>query len=128
MEAGLVFSKCGGHLYWHVPADRSQVLLPDSSSLWDVLWASREILGGFAHTHPWDGPAAPSQTDLTSFVAIESGLGRRLLWPIVTFTDVQFVYWEDAQKDYACRPRVPLQFTLSIPDAELIQRLRELSR
>lgn len=91
METALVFDLHGNTIHWHEPQGRSGGSLPDSRSLWDVLWENRERLGGVAHTHPWDGPAHPSGTDTTTFDAIERGLGKRLLWPVVTFTDVVYV-------------------------------------
>lgn len=86
IETALVFDKDGHVIYWHEPPGRSGGSLPDSRSLWDILWEWRNSLGGIAHTHPWDGPTSPSGTDLSTFRAIEVGLGKRLLWPIITMT------------------------------------------
>jgi hypothetical protein len=47
-------------------------------------------LGGVAHSHPWEGEAHPSGTDVSTFRAIELGLGKRLLWPIVTLSEVRY--------------------------------------
>jgi len=89
-EVALVFDAEGKTLFWHEPQDSSHGI-EDSQDLWDVLWENRHRLGGVAHTHPWDGEAAPSQTDLTTFAAVEKGLGKRLMWPVVTFTDVAYI-------------------------------------
>ncbi len=91
MEVALVFDLNGNTIHWHEPPGRSGGSIPDTRSLWDILWENRERLGGVAHTHPWDGPAYPSHTDLTTFDAIERGLGKHLLWPVVTFTEVLYV-------------------------------------
>jgi len=124
METGLVFSSHGSALYWHVPPDRSGGALPDSRDLWEVLWTNREILGGVAHTHPWNGEAHPSQTDVTTFAAVEAGLGERLVWPIVTFSVVGYFTWVGPGRlDYGELER--RRFRLNRDD---IERLRDLSR
>lgn len=92
IETALVFDKLGQTLYWHEPKGRSGGALPDDVTLWDFLWEHRNEIGGVAHTHPWDGDAYPSHTDVTTFAAIEQGLGRKLIWPVVTFTDVAYLY------------------------------------
>ena len=93
METALVFDRQGKTLHWHEPPGRSGGSLPDSPDLWAVIWDNRDQLGGVAHTHPWKGPAAPSHTDVTTFRAIEQGLGSLLLWPIVTFTEVKYMVY-----------------------------------
>ena len=82
-EVALVFDKQGNPMRW---SDGGGASLPDSSDLWAFLWEHREEIGGVAHTHPWDGPTGPSGTDMTTYVAIESGLGKKLIWPIITMT------------------------------------------
>lgn len=107
VEVALVFGPRGKAIYWHEPPKRSATSLPDSRTLWGVLWDYRDELGGVAHTHPWMGPASPSGTDLTTFAAIELGLGKRLLWPIVTLSEVRyFAYQEESQK----YDEVPIDF------------------
>ena len=124
MEAGLVFSFHGDPLYWHTPEDRTSGSLPDSRALWDFLWLHRAIVGGVAHTHPWSGSAAPSNTDVTTFAAIEAGLGERFVWPIVTFTEVKYYTWNGSGRhEYGEMER--RRFRLDRND---IERLRELSR
>jgi hypothetical protein len=102
MEAALVFDKWGVPIYWHTPPDRTMSSLPDSRGLWEVLWDNRADLGGVAHTHPWSGFSGPSQTDVTTFAAVEAGLGQRLIWPVVTFTHINYLVWIGPGKhDYA---------------------------
>lgn len=91
METALVFDRNGKTICFHEPAGRTSGSIPDTQSLWDIVWENRENLGGVAHTHPWNGPAHPSMTDLDTFSANERGLGQHLLWPVVTFTDVVYV-------------------------------------
>jgi len=124
METALVFSKWGSPLHWHVPPDRSMGAIPDSKDLWQILWDSREFLGGVAHTHPWIGAASPSQTDVTTLAAIEAGLGQRLVWPIVTFSEIAYFKWMGPERlDYlgAFQRRFRIR-------REDIEQLRELSK
>lgn len=86
-EVAVVFDKDANPLFWTVGSGGA---IEDSRSLWDVLWDNRENVMGVAHTHPWPGPTGPSGTDVTTFTAIESGLGKKLLWPIVTMTHEHF--------------------------------------
>jgi hypothetical protein len=100
-EAALVFDRWGVPIHWHVPPDRSEVYLPDSRNLWEILWKNREDLGGVAHTHPWTGEPSPSHTDVTTFSGLELGLGKKLVWPIVTLTDIIYLTWKGPGKyDY----------------------------
>ncbi len=124
METGLVFTKQGGLIHWHTPPDRSGMYLPDSRGLWEILWNKRETLGGVAHTHLCHGPPTPSITDVTTFAAVEKGLAMRLIWPIVTFTTVEYFAWAGpGEHEYAwLRPQL---FRLPI---RLINQLRGLSR
>jgi len=80
MEAAVVIDNQHRPIYWHIPHNRSVGALPDSRTLWDILWVNRDIVLGVAHTHPGSGPLGPSQTDLTTFAAIDQALGRRLQW------------------------------------------------
>jgi len=94
-ETGMVFDRKGNPMLWHTPEGRSSGYLPDSQDLWEFLWEHRlkggtGRLWGFAHTHPWYGRALPSSTDISTWEAIEQGLGQRLLWPIVTLSDVRY--------------------------------------
>lgn len=93
IEVALVFDLDGEVIHWHLPPGRSGGAIPDSRGLWEILWENRERLGGVAHTHPWNGRPGPSQTDVTTFAACEAALGKRLLWPIVTFDQVVSFEW-----------------------------------
>ena len=93
LEAGVVVDGREHPLYWHVPPNRSMCLLPDSQDLWDVLWEHRMDLLGFAHSHPGRGVPGPSWEDLTTFAAIESGLGRRLHWWICSEDALVELQW-----------------------------------
>jgi hypothetical protein len=86
MEAGCVIGKNDEVLFWHEPHGRSSGALPDSPRLWGVLWDAhqRGILKGFAHSHPGSGMPWPSDTDMSTFLAIERALGVRLTWWITS--------------------------------------------
>ena len=100
LETIVVFDLDGRAIYWHEPDDRSGGYIPDSDDLWDFLWANKDRLGGYAHTHPWNGEACPSGTDLSTFAALEKGLGKHLLWPVVTFTEMVLVVFNEVTKDF----------------------------
>lgn len=101
IEAGVVVTMTGA-VYWHLPDGRSGGALPDSRRLWDVLWELRkEEFLGFAHSHPGSGTPGPSWTDLTTFAAVELGLGRRLDWWITSSNRVILLGWAGPGKhDY----------------------------
>lgn len=84
IEAGVLLDRDGNPLHWHLPPNRSGAFLPDSRDLWDIIWENRKNLSGFAHSHPGFGVPLPSYTDLTTFAAVEAGLGQRLDWWIVS--------------------------------------------
>jgi len=84
MEAGVLLDKKGEVLYWHLPNNRSGGALPDSVDLWSVFWENRNNISGFAHSHPGFGRTGPSHTDITTFNAVESGLGIKLDWWITS--------------------------------------------
>ena len=121
IETALVFGEHGITVHWHAPLDRQEGAIPDSRDLWTILWENRETIWGVAHTHPWFGEAWPSNTDVTTFSAVERGLGKRLLWPIVTFTTVQCFGWNPVTESY-----VPVKGE----NIELLEvgKLRELSK
>lgn len=93
MEAGVLLDERGDALYWHIPNNRSGGALPDSVDLWSVIWENREIISGFAHSHPGFGRTGPSYTDITTFAAIEAGLGKRLDWWITSGDGMVLVRW-----------------------------------
>ena len=99
-EVAVVFNREGQTLLWHDPQGTTGTYLPDSHDLWTFLWEHREEIGGVAHTHPWAGPAAPSNTDTTTWRALEKGLGRLLLWPVVTFNDVRYYVFNRVTEEY----------------------------
>ena len=122
IEVAMVFDLDGKIIHWHEPPNRSGGSIPDSRSLWEVLWENRDRLGGVAHTHPWNGVPGPSQTDVTTWAACEAALGKRLVWPIVTFTqEVHFIWCGPGTHDYR---------GLSSPDIRVdgVDELREKSR
>lgn len=84
IETGLLFDANGAILHLHLPVGRNAGYLPDDRGLWEIMWAARHTLKGFAHTHPGFGMPSPSGTDLTTFSAVELGLGRKLEWWIAT--------------------------------------------
>ena len=84
MEAAVVLNRRGENIYDWTPFNRTAGSLPDSQTLWDVLWANKDDLSGVAHSHPGYGDTGPSMEDLTTFAAIESALADRLDWWIAT--------------------------------------------
>jgi len=105
IEAGVVLINCfvDGHpVYWHLPDGRTGGSLPDSRKLWEILWELRRVDSlGFAHSHPGSGIPCPSHIDITTFCAIESGLGRRLDWWITSADRVIKLRWKGPDKhDY----------------------------
>ncbi|MEL6349922.1 MAG: hypothetical protein AAFV53_42865 [Myxococcota bacterium] len=104
LESAAVIAVSGEVLYWHLPARRTVAALPDSRTLWEILWAHRDHLAGVAHTHPGAGLPAPSWTDLTTFAACEDGLGERLIWWIATPDHLAaFTHHGPNRLDYAGR-------------------------
>lgn len=90
IEVAMVFDENGKAIFWPSPKGNSQGSIEDSSVLWDRIWRNRDIIGGVAHTHPWNGTPSPSETDQTTWSAIDRALGRSLIWPIVSMDDVQY--------------------------------------
>ena len=84
IEAGVVVVD-GEPVHWHSPEGRTGGNIPDSRSLWLVLWNLRKEENlGFAHSHPGSGVPGPSHMDVTTFAAVEVGLGRRMIWWITS--------------------------------------------
>lgn len=107
VEAGVLIAKDGSPLYWHLPADRSAGALPDSQDLWEVIWENRRNLLGFAHSHPGSGLPGPSMEDITTFIAIESALARRLVWWITSSDQLVHVNWIGPEKfSYLVTPSI----------------------
>jgi hypothetical protein len=120
-ETSLVFSDKGEVIQFHLPPGRTMGSIPDTRSLWTTMWKYRHCLGGVAHTHPWYGTASPSHTDVTTWRACEQGLGKLLLWPIVTFSEVRYFVFNRVTGNYCEAP--PPSFEVSS-----LERLRELSK
>lgn len=98
IETGVVVTG-EGPVYWHLPEGRSGGSLPDSRTLWDVLWDNRNApFLGFAHSHPGSGIPGPSWTDVTTFSGVERGLGRRLTWWITSSTHMIGLNYEGPDK------------------------------
>lgn len=94
IETGVLFDRDGQPLFWHEPPGRSSVYLPDSRTLWDVIWHNRARLGGFAHTHPGSGSPTPSQEDYSTFRAVELALGEPgLHWWVISEDSALLVRW-----------------------------------
>lgn len=100
MEAGVVLDVKFNPIFWHLPNDRTGGILPDSTELWNVLWDNRGRLGGFAHSHPGTGNPQPSDTDVTTMVAIEAALGRRLVWWICSADKLISMQWQPSISKY----------------------------
>jgi hypothetical protein len=100
IEAGVLVGRNGRPLYWHMPRGASVVELPDSATLWDVIWRFRHVSEGFAHTHPGRGVPEPSNTDLTTFAAVEAGLGRRFIWWVLSEDKAISVSWDSTMEKY----------------------------
>jgi hypothetical protein len=91
MEAGVVLDMRGEVIREHLPPGRSGGSLPDDRSLWDFIWENRDDVSGIAHSHPGSGTPSPSNTDITTFAAIEAALGKRLDWWIISSDSVVLV-------------------------------------
>lgn len=90
MEVAVVVDKRGGAIHWHLPEGISVCSIPDSRGLWEILYENKDVIMGVGHSHPGGGVPGPSHTDVTTFAAVEAGLGRRLDWWI-TSTDAMVV-------------------------------------
>ena len=110
IETALVFDDQGRIIQFHLPNGRTAGSIPDSRSLWELLWQYREHVAGVAHTHPWDGTASFSGIDVTTWRAIELGLGKLLLWPIVTFTEVRCFVYNRVTGNYREVPRTAVGY------------------
>ena len=122
IETGVVIDVEGRPVFWHLPAGRTGASLPDSPTLWNVLWDHHKsgVLLGFAHSHPGSGIPGPSYTDVTTFAAIESALGRRLAWWITSSDHVIRLQWQGPE---------PYQYaaTLITEPPAWVDQLREVS-
>lgn len=64
-------------------ASTNPVALPDARERWEVIWNWRDQLVEIAHTHPLGG-AYFSREDETTMSAIDSALGRKLRYCVIT--------------------------------------------
>ncbi len=120
MEAGVCINHGGAPFYWHLPADRSAGALPDSRTLWNVLWDNMNSLAGFAHSHPGGGIPGPSGIDITTFAAIESGLDCRLKWWITSSERTVLVEWKGPG-------RLDYSVALLTEEPDWVEELRRVS-
>jgi hypothetical protein len=124
MEAGVVLDRNNQPIAWHLPPGRSVAYLPDSNELWEIFWNNRASISGYAHSHPGGGIPRPSHTDITTFAAIESALGIRLDWWIISNEDVSLVKWIGPDKyDYS----LFIFDACDHADAPWVDELREVS-
>lgn len=70
-------------IYWHTE-NTTAGSISDSSFLWNVIWENRNNIKGVAHSHPGSGYSFPSFTDLSTFSALDLGLGRKLTYWITS--------------------------------------------
>ena len=103
LEEAAVVAKDGSVLCWHSPRGRTAVYLPDSQDLWDVAWENRAEILGIAHTHPGTGYPSPSREDLTTFEAMEKGLGVRIKWWILSASHSILLEWNGSRSVYDIR-------------------------
>ena len=127
MEAGVLLGVDNKVLHWHTPNERSGGALPDSRDLWDIIWENRAIVTGFAHTHPGSGIPGPSYTDITTFIAVEKGLGKHLNWLILS-SDSQVLCLFDNEVGEPSKGIITVELGSSHTDKMTwMSRLRELS-
>lgn len=93
MEVGAVVDRRGDVIHWHMPEGRENICLPDSRDLWTFLLEHKDVIQGVAHSHPGGGMPGPSHTDVTTFAALEVGLGRRLDWWITSADAMVVCRW-----------------------------------
>lgn len=108
IEVAVVIDNGGRPIYWHLPEGRTGGSIPDSKDLWQVIWENRDKINAVAHSHPGRGTPGPSTTDITTFLAIEAALGKRLAWYICS-EDRFSVSWiaSSALKAYRTLPYNP---------------------
>jgi hypothetical protein len=124
IETAMVFDKEGKPIFWLGPKGATGGYIPDSRILWDRVWDARDTVGGVIHTHPWSGSPNPSYKDVTTFHAMETGLGKRLLWAIATMDQVRIFKFDGSY--YA--PAEDVSFEEESYWINAVRELRELSR
>jgi proteasome lid subunit RPN8/RPN11 len=126
VEVATVFDYTGAALYWTSCLESGPTYIPDSRSLWEFLWDRREVVHGVAHSHP-HGMNDPSDTDVTTWRAIEKGLGRKLFWPIVTTSSVKVFHHNPVTGNYE-HTQMPLSYDVTSEIwGATIQQLRKRS-
>lgn len=104
MENGVILDLNRQPLIWHMPKGSTEVRIPDSRRHWEDLWENKHQISGTAHSHPGCGEPHPSWEDVTTFAAIEMGLGKRLEWWITSKDVVILATWVGPGKyDYQVR-------------------------
>lgn len=103
IEAGVLIGENDEPIYWHTPPGSSVVYLPDSRDLWEVIWEHRAKITGFAHSHPGKGMPHPSMEDLTTFRAIEQGLGKTINWYITSSDSLILAVWVPKWERYSIK-------------------------
>ena len=61
----------------------SPVSMADTRSRWEMIWALRAEVEEIVHSHPL-GPDDFSTEDLTTMVALDAALGRKLRYSVVS--------------------------------------------
>lgn len=118
LESELLFDREGRTFYWHLPSTRTAGYIPGTWEVWQAMWENRHKMGGMAHTHPWNGDAWYSQEDVTTWSACDLGLGRRMVWVVVTFDQVAYYQWKGPGKyDYGI-----IQPDFRVEDIEELRR------
>jgi len=98
IETAVVFDYDMNPIFWHLPIGRTAGSIPDTRTLWEVLMENRDDVFGIAHSHPGTGYPCPSWTDITTFSACELGLGKKLLWPIISENRLSMFMWNGPDK------------------------------
>jgi hypothetical protein len=84
-------------------AGESAVRIPDARARWEAIWERRATVVEIAHSHPI-GPLAFSAEDETTMAAIESALGKRVVFSVVA-PDGMLRRQEGRDVRVSCEPR-----------------------
>lgn len=118
-ELGLLIWNDGSVWIDHEAPNRTAGSISDSADLWQSFWDNRHRVMGHAHTHPGGGVPGPSWTDITTYAAIELGLGKRLDWYVVNRDAVVVCHWKGPNAhDYQVIP------TFTFKEASWVSVLR----
>ncbi len=94
IELGLLIWNDGSVWIDHDAPNRTSGSIGDNPNLWRDFWENRKIIAGHAHTHPGGGVPGPSWTDVSTYSAIELGLGKRLDWYVVNRDAIVICRWK----------------------------------